>query len=283
MTGIIWLASYPKSGNTWLRAFLANYLSQSTKAVPINDLPKFILGDNLALHYAQFTGREVDDMSAEEIARLRPQIHEWFARSRQEDVFVKTHNAVALADGVPLITPQATAGAVYAVRNPLDVAVSFAHHYQIDYERAVESLGREDYRLPAANGLLPQYLGSWSRHVASWTQSQGLTLQVVRYEDLIRDPVKSFTKVIKFLGLPVNKQRLRMAVKFSSFKELSKQERSSAFVESRPDGKTAFFRQGEVGAWREALDEGQIARLVSDHRAAMTAMGYLDGEGRLVL
>ena len=283
MSGIIWLASYPKSGNTWLRAFLANYLSGKATAVPINELPNFILGDNLELHYEQFTGRKVEDMSSEDITGLRPRIHQWFADSKPEDVFVKTHNAIALADGVPLITPSATAGAIYAVRNPLDVAVSFAHHYQVDYDRAVEALSREEYRLPAANGLLAQYLGSWSRHVASWTQAKGLTLHVMRYEDMTRNPAKSFGQLVKFLGLPANKTRLKRAIKFSSFNELSKQERAGRFIESRPDGKTAFFRKGEIGAWREVLSEQQAEALVAHHREAMTALGYLDGEGRPVL
>ena len=279
MPGIIWLASYPKSGNTWLRAFLANYLNNGKRPVPINDLPNFILGDNLLLHYAQFTGRRAEDLDAEDIARLRPQIHQWFARSRREDVFVKTHNAVCVIDGVPVITPTATAGAVYVVRNPLDVAVSFAHHYQISYDRAVESLSDEGYCLPPANGLLPQYLTSWSKHVLSWTEAPGLTRHVMRYEDMLARPLKVLGELTEFLGLPKDIPRLKRAVRFSSFEELSSQERKDRFVESRPDGKTAFFRQGKAGAWREVLTEAQAERLVEHHRATMAAMGYLDEAG----
>ena len=280
MSGIIWLASYPKSGNTWVRAFLANYLSNGKRAVPINQLPNHILGDNLILHYEQYAKRTLDDVTPEQLAQMRPRIHEWFARSRPEDVFVKTHNAIAKIDGVPLITPSATAGAIYAVRNPLDVAVSFAHHYQIDYGRAVDSLCQDDYALPAANGLLPQYLGSWSRHVASWTQAQGLTLLVLRYEDLTEKPAKSFARLIQFLGLPNDKPRLKRAVKFSSFNQLARQEKQTPFVEARPDGNTSFFRKGQVGAWREALTQDQVAQVVDQNRAMMVTMGYLGPDGR---
>lgn len=279
MPGIIWLASYPKSGNTWLRAFLANYLDNGKRPVPINDLPNYILGDNLLLHYAQFTGRRAEDLAAEDIARLRPQIHEWFARSRQEDVFVKTHNAICVIDGVPVITPSATAGAVYVVRNPLDVAVSFAHHYQISYDRAVDSLCDEGYCLPPANGLLPQYLTSWSKHVRTWTEAPGLTRHVLRYEDMLARPLKVLGDMTRFLGLPKDIPRLKRAVRFSSFEELSGQEKKARFVESRPDGKTAFFRQGRAGTWRDALTEEQVARLVEHSGAVMRAMGYLDEAG----
>ena len=86
MSGIIWLASYPKSGNTWLRAFLANYLTEARRPVAINDLPNHILGDNMLLHYEQFTGRKSDELTDTEVARLRPAIHRWFAESSQNDV-----------------------------------------------------------------------------------------------------------------------------------------------------------------------------------------------------
>lgn len=282
MPGIIWLASYPKSGNTWLRAFLANYMKNDRKPVPINDLPSFILGDNLLLHYGQFTGRDAEQLSPEEIARLRPQIHQWFAASAKQDVFVKTHNAVCVVEGAPIITPAATAGAIYVVRNPLDVAVSFAHHYQISYDRAVESLGDESYCLPAANGLLPQYLTSWSKHVKSWTEAPGLTRHVLRYEDMLDRPLKAMGELVRFLGLPKDIPRLKRAVRFSSFEELSRQEKQERFVESRPDGKTAFFRKGKAGSWREVLSEEQAGRLIDRHREVMAEMGYLDATGEPV-
>ena len=216
MPGIIWLASYPKSGNTWLRAFLANYLTNAKKAVPINDLPNHILGDNLLLHYEQFTGRKSEALSDQDVARLRPSIHQWFAGSSQNDVFVKTHNAIAQVDGTPLITPSATAGAIYVARNPMDVAVSFAHHYQVDYGRAVESLCEDDYCVPPTSGLLPQYLTSWSGHVRSWTEAPGLTVHVMRYEDMLGKPIPTFRRLAKFLGFRKDPARLKRAIRFSS-------------------------------------------------------------------
>ncbi len=281
MSGIIWLASYPKSGNTWVRAFLANYINNSTKPVAINDLPNFILGDNLLLHYEQFIGRKVDDFSEQDLARLRPKIHEWFAGSRRQDVFVKTHNAVAKVDDVPLVTPTATAGAVYVIRNPMDVAISFAHHYQVPYARAVTSLCEEEYALPPSSGLLSQYLGSWSGHVRSWTEAPGLTLHLMRYEDMTRKPIKAFGRLVKFLSLPQDGERLKRAIKFSSFRELASQEKAAKFVESRPDGKTRFFRTGKAGAWRDVLTEEQIETLVSRHRDVMLKMGYLTKQGKI--
>lgn len=281
MPGIIWLASYPKSGNTWVRAFLANYLVGGPRPVTINDLPSFMLGDNFLIHYEKLSGKAADSLSPEELHALRPKVHEWFAHSRPDNVFVKTHSALLRAAGQPLITPSATAGAVYVARNPLDVAVSFAHHYQTSYERAVEALCDELYILPAANGLLEQALSSWSRHVRSWTRAPGLPLCLLRYEDMHRQPQEAFAPLRSFLKLPEEPDRLKRAIRFSSFRELQKQERKGGFVESRPDGKTPFFRGGQVGGWRELLSQSQVDRLIEAHCEVMRDLGYIDAEGAL--
>ncbi len=279
MPGIIWLASYPKSGNTWLRAFLANYIADATTAVPINDLPQHVLGDNLILHYEQLTGIPAVELSNKDFNRLRPKVHEWLARSQTQEVFVKTHSVMRKIRGVPLITPSATAGAVYVVRNPLDVAVSFAHHYQVTYGRAVESLCTENYVLPPSSGLCRQHLGSWSHHVGSWTEPPGPRPYLLRYEDMLKAPIKTFGGLVRFLGLPKDPARLKRAIGFSSFGELSRQERAVRFVEARPDGKSPFFRAGRIGTWRRVLTQTQVDTLVAKLRHAMVKMGYLTESG----
>ncbi len=283
MPGIIWLASYPKSGNTWLRAFLANYLTNADRAVAINDLPKHILGDNLLQHYLQFSGLKDEELDGGKIARLRPRVHRWMAMSRGHDVFVKTHNAVAVADGVPLITPAATAGAFYVLRNPFDVAVSFANHYRIDLSRAVESLCQNDYRLPEQSGLLEQYIGDWGQHLRSWTSARGMTRLLLRYEDLQAKPIKVFGEAVRFLGLPKDMDRLKRAVRFSAFRELRRQEEQERFIEARPDGSTPFFRGGASGTWREVMSDADRDRLIERFEPLLREHGYLTGDRRIAI
>jgi len=281
MPGILWLASYPKSGNTWVRAFLANLLADRREPLPINDLPKFILGDNFLEHYARYSGKEVAALTPELIEALRPKVHQWFAHSRPDNAVVKTHSALIKVNGKPLITPGATAGAIYVVRNPLDVAVSLASHYQVETGRAVEILCDEQHVLPPSSGLTAQYLGSWSRHVRSWTRAPGLPLHLMRYEDMQRRPEREFAALMAFLGLPKDPARLKKAIKFSSFRELAGQEKQTKFVESRPDGKAPFFREGRTGAWRDALTESQVARLTEAHGEVMAEFKYLTPEGKV--
>lgn len=280
--GILWLASFPKSGNTWLRAYLANLFRNPPRALPINELPNYALGDNFLIHYAQFTGRPAESLTPEELIRLRPKVHEWFANSQADTVLVKTHNACAITNGVPLITPGATAGAIYVVRNPLDVVPSFAEHYQVDVQRAVDLLCDPNHTLPASPGQLEQVLLDWSTHVRSWTQAPGMRLHVMRYEDMLERPYKTFAALSQFLGLPEERERILRAIRFSSFKEMKKQEKEAGFVEARPDGKARFFRAGAAGGWRKVLTEAQVRQMLDAHGEVMRAHGYVNEDGTVV-
>lgn len=284
MPGIIWLASYPKSGNTWTRAFLANYLADRKTAVPINELPNFCFGDNMASHYTELSGKAEEEIDPETVAEWRERVHLWIANAKApQDVFVKTHSLIGVMEGRALISPAATAGAIYIVRNPFDVAVSFASHYQVTPSRAVEIMTERDHYLPPSSGQVIQFIGDWSQHVRSWTTVPGLTRHVMRYEDMIAAPKKAFQALVEFLGMPEEKQRLRKAVKFSSFKELSRQESKEKFVESRPDGKSKFFRSGQSGGWRAVLSDDDTARLVDAHRDLLLQFGYLTEDGNITV
>ena len=127
------------------------------------------------------------------------------------------------------------------MRNPFDVAVSFSHHFQIDLQRAVDSLCEHNYYLPGTDQLMVQFLGSWSRHINGWTKAPGLVLHLVRYEDMVQKPLKAFGQVVDFLQLPNRRDHLRKAIEFSSFRELAKQEEAEDFVESRPDSDVKVF------------------------------------------
>lgn len=283
MAGILWLSSYPKSGNTWLRAYLANLFRNAARPVPINELPNYALGDNFLIHYEQISGRKAEELTHEEIVRLRPKVHEWFAHARGDTVFVKTHNACVRADGQPLITPSATAGAIYVIRNPMDVAASFANHYQVTVQRAVDLLCDERHILPAIPGQVEQVVLSWSGHVRSWTRAPGMRLHVMRYEDMKARPFKTFRALSAFLGLPDEPARIKRAIRFSSFGELARQESKEGFVEARPDGKARFFRQGAAGGYRKVLSEAQVRQLVDAHGEVMTEFGYLTKDGKLTV
>jgi len=282
VSGIIWLASYPTSGNTWLRAFLANLLENGAQPVAINDLPRYAFGDNNLLHYRDLTGRDPAELTPEEIAAFRPRVHEWFARSQEHEVFVKTHNAMLRVEGEPLITPSATAGAIYVVRNPFDLAVSFSHHYRLPLQKVVDGLCDESFMLLAADNHATQYLGSWATHVTSWQRAPGLTQHRLRFEDMVCAPTETFGEVVRFLGFPPDQARLQKAIAFSRFEELAGQERANGFVEARGED-LAFFRQGRIGVWRDVLSDAQVRQLVEALGPVLVELGYATEEGRLTI
>ena len=284
MTGILWLASYPKSGNTWLRAFLANYVRDGDTPVPINELYHFNFGDDILLYHTWMTGRSAGSFTDDEVWRLRPDVHRYLAGLMPETTLIKTHNVIGVQDdGTPLITPDVTDGAIYVVRHPLDVAVSFAHHYRTSYDDAVDQLCRENNILPGVPGeKLPSIIGSWRQHVGSWTRAPGLMRHVMRYEDMLTKPGPTFRQLVEFLGMPVDGKRVAKAVRFSRFDRLTSQEQREGFNEARPDQATSFFRKGQASQWREVLTADQVDRLVEANRDIMAEFGYLDKKGRPV-
>ncbi len=275
---ILWLASYPKSGNTWLRAFLANFLLNPTKPFPINELAKFGYGDMEAYPYQKVLGHSVDGAPVEKIYAIRPQAHRIIADMKPGIVMVKTHNRLSQFNGIPTITPGVTFGAIYIIRNPLDVMISIAEHYGIGIDDAIEASGSSINFIPPVKGLIPQDVGDWSGHVRSWTRAPGLFLQVMRYEDMISQTTKSFAKVVDFLGTPKNPARLKKAIRFSSFKELSSQEKRNGFLEASRNSER-FFRKGKSGQWRKRLTPRQVEKVVELHGETMTEFGYLDKNG----
>ena len=139
---------------------------------------------------------------------------------------------------------------------------------------SVAAICNPENRLATVDRTVFQFLGSWSRHVRSWTAAQGLEPHVVRYEDMLRKPTKTFGAVAEFLGVAPSRERLTRAIRFSAFGELQAQERRQGFREASEAGH-AFFRTGRSGQWRKALTTAQIDRIVSVHGELMAQYGYL--------
>lgn len=273
MGEIIWLASYPKSGNTWMRVFLHNLLRNPNEPAGINSLNQFCLGEDRAEFYNSLDPRPLSSLTSAEVMALRPKVHELLTQAHPDSVFVKTHNLLGEAEGSPLVNMECTAGAIYVVRNPLDVAISYAHHFGVDLDEAIEQLNHPGAGTPTTDLIARQFYGTWSMHVASWTQVPFPARHVVRYEDMIEHTLETFRGVAEFLGLKPPPDRLQRAISHSSFEQLQTQEDEKGFVERSQYSR--FFRSGSVGQWRDDLSENQVKQVVSDHRDQMERFGYL--------
>jgi hypothetical protein len=274
MGNIVWLASYPKSGNTWLRAFLLNLITDAEAPIDINKMAALTQGDSQAHWYAKFDPRPPTQLGAEDLARLRPKVHAAIAASSPNSVFVKTHNALIENAGAAMITQSATAGVIYVVRNPLDVALSYADHLGVQVDDIIDLMAERGFATPASETHVPEHHSDWSNHVASWTAVPHPALLVVRYEDMAAKPAPTFGAVARFLGIDTSRERLMRAVRFSSFKVLKAQEKKSGFVERTP-AQQSFFRAGKSGGWRKQLSDAQIRRILADHSEQMERFDYV--------
>lgn len=273
MGKLIWLASYPKSGNTWLRAFLHNLMRNPNEPYDINRLTDFTLSDAQMRWYQAFDPRPGPQISKEEIAALRPRMHEAMTRAHPDTIFVKTHNALVEDRGTPMITMEYTAGAIYVIRNPLDVVISYADHYGLTLDAAIAAMATPGLQSENEEIHCYERYGSWSEHVMSWTHRPTPGLHIVRYEDMLTSPHKAFAGVTAFLGLKVPRDRLDKALKLSSFKVLREQEKRHGFIE-RTANSQRFFREGKAGQWRKTLTAQQIEALTAVHREQMARFGY---------
>ncbi len=285
MGGIYWLASYPKSGNTWLRAFLHNLRVDGDAPVDINELTTGAIASGRGW-IDDVLGFDSDHLTPDEVDRLRPDVYRWSVHA-EEVGYHKIHDAyTVLPDGEPLVSREGTLGAVYIVRNPLDVAPSTASHYGCTVDRAIAIMGFPELAVAArrdgiARQQVRQRLLSWSAHVASWIDAPGLRCEVVRYEDLAARPLETFTRAAAFLDLPTDRPRVEKAIRHSEFSELRRQEDERGFHE-RGSRSEPFFRRGRAGGWRDSLTPEQVERIIDDHGAVMRRIGYLDAGGNPV-
>jgi hypothetical protein len=284
MNGIVWLASYPKSGNTWFRAFISAFLDENDEGISINKMKTDGIFSSRPLLDA-VAGIESSNLTAEETDRLRPLVYRHLAEVSGKTLFIKAHDAYTyLGDGTPLLATE-NAKAVYILRNPFDVAVSFANHASKDLDRTIADMGDVRTSFCGDERSLPsqtrQKLLSWSAHAESWANATELPVHFIRYEDMKEDPIHAFTEAMRFIGLACTEEKVRLAAELSSFDRLKQEEESGGFKE-RPFRTASFFRSGRVGDWRNHLSGAQRDRIIAYHGKVMVKYGYLDGEGNPV-
>lgn len=278
MTGVCILASYPKSGNTWLRALLTNLLFPGDEPADINHL-KIPWG--MSRHQLdRLCGIESSWLTDEETELLLPHALAALAGATSNPHFLKTHSGnYPLPDGQPRFPVGTARWVIHLVRHPGAVCRSYANHLGCSIEAAIRVLGDAAHAVRRADllELPPERVGTWSEHVASWLNYEGEHTLLVRYEDLRDNTLRQLAAIATHCEVPHTHDLLTKAVAFSSLSELKRQEMLKGFRE-RPARCQSFFGAGRTDGFSNDFTPEQSEKLLAQHGEVMTRLGYLNSD-----
>nr|WP_319573299.1 sulfotransferase domain-containing protein [uncultured Draconibacterium sp.] len=243
---IVWLASYPKSGNTWFRMFLANYLKRSKTPLDLEDIESNRIASS-AIDFEEEIAMNPFEMSPDEVDLYRPDMYRALSKKYEEEgeqVYKKTHDAYTFTkEGIPIFPSEISKSAVCFVRNPLDVCVSYANHSAGKIEKTINLiLNKHGAIAGKKQGQLRQILLSWQGHVKSWKNQSEIPVLFVRYEDMLMNPIETFKNIILFLELEYEQDRLEKAILNTDFKILQQKEKEKGFGEKIQECKRFFWK-----------------------------------------
>lgn len=273
---ITWIASYPKSGNTWVRAFLCSYFTSEGKFdfKNLNNIPNFPSDYeinflrkkykkfnffNLASHWDLFQKRLID-------TKIN---------------IIKTHNALVNFNGYDFTSLKNTIGVIYIIRDPRDVLVSYSNFSDVSYENMFFKMTDMNNFEKTNNYEDKTALTSWDNHYNSWKMFPKNYL-LIRYEDLLSDPLKFFTKIINHLSqiynFQANLKKIEKSINEVKFENLKKIELKHPFQENPQQNisqNKKFFRKGEAGQWRSVLEKNLINKIEKQYSKEMEENNYL--------
>jgi hypothetical protein len=289
-----YLASYPKSGNTWCRVFitelrrLAGLDSADATASAQQEEQALRLNRDLATgsivssrHWLDDQlGIDSSDLCWAELDKVRGRVGHQRALYAECLRYHKVHDAFTSPDsaGRPVVPTEGCRGAVVVIRHPADVVVSLSHFFSWELERCVAFLLNEEAALCRSSKRggqqVRQFMGSWANHGHSWVDQQQIPVLLLRYEDLLAQPEQHFRRLASFLDLPAEEPLIREAVANTRFDKLRSKEDAEGGFHERPEGCERFFRSGRSGEGREQLTGEQLQQLEEAFAATLHRFGY---------
>jgi hypothetical protein len=268
---IIWLTSWPKSGNTWIRAFLSCY---QVGGLNINQMAR-VTGDLNPYVYQRVLPKPLHDCSDLDIlvSRNAAITHLIELMCHEKYLFMKTHSAYGMAEGIFMIPEVMTKKALYIIRDPRDVMVSYARHMGHTHEEATDAICNEKQKIVHDDNLF-HIISSWSGHAKGWIGNDKFPCGVVHYEKLVDNPAEHFKGILDFCEIKFEQSRFDNALKQTEFKNMRKQEQEKGFFE-KPNHAPTFFNTGSYGNWN-GVDKKLIRRIEETNQDMMEMFGYLE-------
>ena len=278
---IIWLASYPKSGNTLLRSILSAYFFSDKGDFSFNNLYKISQFPAVDNFLRLGINIENDDEVFKNFINAQNLINQENTKAK----FFKTHSSLSKINGCDFTDLKNTLGVIYIVRDPRNVVTSFAHHYNMTIDEATKEMISKTRYMTRTTKISSVFLGSWSINYNSWKKfNEKSRYLLIKYEDLVSKKKATLLKVFKFLesiGLSVKLDmvKLNKAIKSTDFDKMKDMEKKETFYEGVLDNKTGkrkiFFNLGPKNDWRRILDEKNTRKIEKVFQEEMLELGYL--------
>ena len=278
LKNLLWVASYPKSGNTWMRAILTSLFYSDNGIFDFKLLPKIDQFEKL--QYFDF----VKDINIEDYKKLGelPTISKYWAEAQnriesKKLIFFKTHSCNYSHNNLNYTNQLKTRGGIYIIRDPRDVAVSYSKFIGESIDMTIDYMLGESRQIWNQNKSLGIILSRWDYHVASWLNLKAPII-FIRYEDLLDKTEKILNELINFLTeelkikFDVNQKKIDNIIQSTSFNLLKQKEEKEGFREASKS--SAFFREGKSMQWKNDLNEKQISKIETNFSEAMKKFNY---------
>jgi len=278
LKNLLWIASYPKSGNTWMRAILTSLIYSKDGIFDFTLLPKIDQFEKL--QYFDF----VKDINIDDYKRLNelPIISKYWAEAQtrivsKELILFKTHSCNYSHNNLNYTNQIKTRGGIYIIRDPRDVAVSYSKFIGESIDMTIDYMLGQSRQIWNQNKSLGIILSRWDYHVASWFNLNAPII-FIRYEDLLDKTEKILNELINFLTeelkikIDVNEKKIDNIIQSTSFNLLKQKEKEEGFREASKS--SAFFREGKSMQWKNDLNEKQISKIEANFGEAMKKFNY---------
>ena len=278
---IIWLASYPKSGNTFLRALLSSYFFSKDGNFSF-ELLKHI---KQYPHSNFFLPLGIEVNNPHIVAKNHLKVQKNINKNTKSFTFFKTHSGFVKMDGFSFTDLNNSLGVIYIVRDPRDVVISYSKHNDEPIDITLKKINENYLINNNVKDEVPVYVGSWSFHYNSWKQFKSSNKYfLIKYEDLLKEKEFYFRKILEFIKdltkieFEIKDSRIKKIIKETEFEKLEKLEEKFGFKESPKNKKgqrNKFFRKGEINQWQDSLDpkiKNSIERVCEKE---MKELGYL--------
>ena len=272
---IFWIASYPKSGNTWLRTLISSYY-YSDNGIYSENLIKRIRQFPEKMHFTDF---DYNQNIVTDTSRFWIKAQEKINKDKKLKFF-KTHNTFGALNNNHFTDNKNSIGVIYIIRDPRNVITSLMNHYELDNEQAIKWMTNEkNYIYDVINfdedGYSDfQFISSWNTNYKSWLLQKKIPIKFIKYEDLLNQTFTVFKDVINFINITTRNNekikidKLKNSINSTFFDKLQDMEKKNGFSEAitskKNNKKIPFFNMGPKNDWKKVLDKNLINRL-NDH------------------